>query len=104
MTRFLSENHTLTRLGMKIYQNNLFLGEIAEFMEHPLCRTFYEKYLTRDRIDSTMFFLWLYQQIDKEDSSLDPYKKLAILHHVMHTTELRHIAFDRYHRLSIKKL
>lgn len=44
-------------LGRSIYQKNTFLGHVAEFMEHPSSKEFYEKYLHKDRIHSAMFFL-----------------------------------------------
>lgn len=93
----LTDDTFLTSAGIQVYQNNSFLGTLAEFMEHPLSREFYDKYMTHERLDTTLFFLWLYRQIEKEEPSLLPHKKLAILHHILHTSELRHAAFDLYH-------
>lgn len=93
----LSDITPLEYLGKQVYRTNSFLGNLAEFMENPLSREFYNYYMNSERIDTTLFFLWLYHQIELEKPTLLPYEKLAILHQILHTTELRHIAFDRYH-------
>lgn len=91
-----SQHDWLNEMGQDIYQSNPFFNKLAEFMEHPLTREFYDEYCSEKRVDSTLFFLWMYKQIELKDSSLQPYQKIAILNHVIHTKHLREKVFDEY--------
>jgi hypothetical protein len=87
----------LNQIGQHIYKNNKFLSELSEFMEHPLSKQFCKKYLNFTNSDTTLFFVWLYRQIEHQKPDLMPFEKLAIVEMIMSNSEMRHKAFDTYH-------
>ncbi len=93
------ESDWLTEFGKDIYAENPFFSKLAEFMEHPLSREFYQEYCSSQRIDSTLFFLWMYEQIEHKQPTLEPYQKIAILNHIIHTKHLREKVFDEYFKV-----
>ncbi len=86
----------LTEMGKDVYRDNPFFRTLAEFMEHPMLRTFYDEYFTQQRVDSTLFFMWAYRRIEEQKPDLQPYEKLTVLNHIIHTKSLREQAFDEY--------
>lgn len=90
----------LSKYGQAVYQKNPMFKQVAEFMEHPMCREFYKTCLNNSNRDSTMFFLWLYEQIEKYEPSLKPYEKLALLDKIMRTSAVREKIVDSYSTIS----
>jgi hypothetical protein len=71
----------LEKNGKKYVQNYPFLEDIAQFMEHPLCREFYNKYMKNsETLDKMLDLLFFYEHIDNNDYiGLNGYQKLALL-------------------------
>ena len=88
-----SELNELFADGKKIYNENLFLRDIATFMENPENRSFYCKYFTqRTRIEEVFFFLHMYHLIDTQTSThdLNGYQKLSLLTRFIDNHDVRH--------------
>ncbi len=83
-------------IGKKIYQNNPNMKELGEFMEHPVTKNFYEKYLG-NWADATVAILnlKLYRMVDKllkkHNVQVNGYHKIAIVHTIMSKAEVRHL-------------
>jgi len=71
------KNNTIKR-GISLYQKHKALADIAEFMEHPLSREFFETYLsdagTRHRMITA---LRIYSNLDS--NKYEPYEKIVVL-------------------------
>ena len=74
------------------------MKHIAEFMEHPMTRSFYETCLAPESVDSTLLFLWLYANIEKHAPEHTPYEKLGMLYRIISHPELRYEALQEYER------
>ena len=89
-------DESLVDYGKQIYQTNDTFRRVAEFMEHPMSREFYNECLNKPNIESTLFFLWLYDQVEQHNPDLMPYEKLALAHKAMHERTIRQKIFNRY--------
>lgn len=79
--------------GKILYNRNENYKAIANLMEHPEFREFYNKHFT-DWYDvkTIVMFLKLYEEIEKRSSvPLNGYQKLHILDKIINTSELRSI-------------
>ncbi len=76
--------------GINVYNSNPIFQDIGNFMEHPLTRDFYTRYMgNKQEQDSILYLLWVYRQIEKNIPSATPYEKLAILEKCIKTGEIR---------------
>lgn len=68
--------------GKEIYQKNKFMKDIAEFMEHPIGKDVFNKYLSnRSEIEQALIFMRLYNEITEnfeEKYNLNGYQKIAL--------------------------
>lgn len=86
----------LEQYGKTVYQSNPDFQMIAEFMEHPLSRQFYNEFLKRGSLESTLFFLWLYSQIEECYPGIQPYEKLGMVSICMKNKKLRDHIYQCY--------
>lgn len=75
------EKKQLQQQGQHIYKKSEVLRDIAEFMEHPVSRQFYEKYLQHSKqVPMVLDVLFLYANIDRDKTmNLTPYEKITLL-------------------------
>lgn len=88
-----SEIQKLEIEGKQIYQSNQFLGDIAQFMEHPETKRFYDSYLSKkSEVEQALMFMHVYNEISKqfEKYELNGLQKLGMLSRIMHDSNLRH--------------
>lgn len=71
----------LQKNGQDYIKSYPFLEDVGRFMEHPLCREFYEKYMKNSETLSQMLdLLFYYEHIDKNDYiGLNGYQKIGLL-------------------------
>lgn len=78
------QKNTLTELeksGVKLVNSYPILEDIAQFMEHPMCREFYEKYMKNsETLEKMLDMLFLYEKIDTNTYiNLNGFQKVALL-------------------------
>lgn len=81
------DDKTLFEEGKKVYQEHETFRQIAEFMEHPISRAFYDKWIKSPDLNSVLYFLWLYEQIQKKFPNLLPIQRLALMYRISRTNE-----------------
>ena len=96
-------NLSLEDSGKHLYQSNPMFKDIANFMEHPLYKDFYKKYLNQQNISVTLFFLWFYSEIEKKYSNLKPYETLGLLITMFRDSKIRPILFEKYYKTNKTK-
>jgi len=75
--------------GKSVYQRIPVFSDISKFMENPTTRYFYDEYMNPVTLKSTLFFLWLYRQVEeKSQRRLGAYEKVAILYYITHNKEV----------------
>ena len=77
--------------GKKLYKQNENYRIIANLMEHPEFRQFYNKHFSNwEDVKTSIMFLKLYEEIEKLSlTPLNGYQKLDILNRIINTGELR---------------
>lgn len=77
--------------GRQIYKSNQHFRNVAEVMEHPEFRKFYEMYMEDwDSTRTILMFMKLYEAVEKRSNmALTPYQKIAIVEKIMTTSDLR---------------
>jgi hypothetical protein len=77
--------------GRKIYQQNQHLRKLANVMEHPEFRDFFDTYMKDwDSTKTILMFMKVYEAIEKHSSvGLSPYQKIAIVKDVIDDSEMR---------------
>lgn len=77
--------------GKRLYNQNENYKAIANLMEHPEFREFYNKYFCdTHNIKTIIMFLKLYEEIEKHSlTPLNGYQKIYILDKIMKDSELR---------------
>ena len=80
----------LSKTGKKIYKENPTFAAVANAMEHPLFREIYnEHFQDWDNVKVLLMFMKTYELIEKNDETLNPYQKIAILKHIATQSDLR---------------
>jgi hypothetical protein len=75
--------------GRLAYTSNPHLQKLANVMEHPEFRAFYENYLSNWETAKTMLvFMALYKSIEN-NSDLNPFQKLALLKSMIDNSDTR---------------
>lgn len=93
----LTKSNTLQRTGQSVRQSLPFYEKISRFMENPETREFYEECMNDVTIESTLFFLWAYEQLGNEPSiHLTPDEKVGILHELVHNPKFNHKLLEKY--------
>lgn len=65
--------------GRKVYSEHETFKQIVEFMEHPVSREFYDRWIKSPELDIVLYFLWLYEQIQTKFPDLLPIERLAVM-------------------------
>lgn len=73
---------TFKNKGQLIYHNNRTLQDIANIMEHPTFKEFFDKYFDDPSI---IMLMKLYQQAPSDD----PYEKIALVYEAFNNSTLR---------------
>jgi hypothetical protein len=94
--------------GKRIYKRNPTFASIATFMEHPVSRDFFEKYMMNKReLESMLFLLSLYYRIDsyigEDKETLNAYHKLSILNKMIRDSDLRPQLVQQYQSTNLIK-
>lgn len=81
----------LDNQGRELYQNNDNYRRLANVMEHPEFREFYNKFMQDwDSAKTIIMFMKLYEAIEKHSKiELTPYEKIAIVNQVIHDPDKR---------------
>lgn len=77
--------------GRDIYNNNKHYQKIANLMEHPEFRDFYNKYLKDwDTAKTIIMFMQIYEGVEKHSTTeLSPYQKICIVKSIIDDSETR---------------
>jgi hypothetical protein len=74
------------RHGRALYQTNSTMKDIANVMEHPEFRQFFDKYFQNPQdIQSIIFLMKIYQAIQRND----PYEKISTLYETVSNSQMR---------------
>lgn len=87
----LVDSNEAEKKGRTIYQTNEHLRRLANVMEHPEFREFFNLYMNDlDTAKVVLMFMKMYDAIEKHSKvSLTPYQKLAIVKDVIDDAETR---------------
>ena len=77
--------------GRKIYQSNKHLRNLANVMEHPEFRSFYQDYMSDPETLKTMItFMKVYEEIEcRSKIELTPYQKIGLVQKVIQDSVMR---------------
>jgi hypothetical protein len=100
----LISSYSLEEEGKRVYNTNPFFHDLGEFMEHPLCRSFYNKYFSSSGCESSLFFLWLYAEVDEKCVRMSPYEKLGLIKTLVSNSDTRAEIMDMYDRIRPKMI
>ena len=92
ITELTSQLHILETEGKEIFHTNKFRGDIAQFMEHPESKRFYDEHLSnRIELEQVLLFMYVYNEISQKFKSyeLNGLQKLGLLSRIMHNSRLR---------------
>ena len=82
---------SLHEKGKVLYKTNEHFRRLANFMEHPEFREFYEKYFTDwDSIKTIMILIKTYESVEKNSTEqLTPYEKITIVKDIIDNPTIR---------------
>lgn len=92
MDQLITTTHSLEENGRKIYKQNRHYRKLANLMEHPEFREFYNEYM-KDLEDAkvVLMFMKLYDEIEKHATTpLTPFEKISIMKNIIDNGETRH--------------
>ena len=94
VTKLETHMEELMNEGAEIYKSNSFIRDVATFMEHPVSKQVYDKYMSkRNEIEQVLLFMHLYDHISKKfgkQYDLNGLQKIALLSRAMKDPEIRH--------------
>ena len=77
--------------GLKLYQTNNTMKDLANFMEYPPNKEFFDKYFSsKEDIVCMNTFIKMYRHIENND----PYEKLTIIHDCINDPKIRRRLFS----------
>ena len=81
----------LEQQGQKLYKHNSNYRRLANIMEHPEFREFYNTYMQDwETARNIIMFMKLYEAIEKHSKiELSPYQKIAIADEIFHDSTKR---------------
>jgi len=99
MDKLILLDTNLETTGRKLYQNNPNYKSIANVMEHPEFRDFYDKYFSDvHSVKTIILFLKIYEGIEKNcPYKLSGYQKLAILDNCINDSDMRYTLIQKFH-------
>lgn len=85
------ELHVFEKSGKSLYKHNSNYHSLANVMEHPEFRVFFDKYFKDvDSIKTIIMFMKIYENVEKiTPVKLTGYQKIAILDKIVKDRELR---------------
>jgi hypothetical protein len=94
----------LQTLGQKHTKSYPFLEDLVNFMENPLSKSFYQKYMKDSETLSQMCdLLFLYEKIDPKDThELNGFQKIALLMEIIMRKDNELRLKEETNRLSIE--
>lgn len=89
LTTPISDN--LEKKGRQLYKDIINYQRLANIMEHPEFREFYDTYMNDwDTAKSIIMFMKLYEAIEKHSKlKLTPYQKIAVADEIFHNSDKR---------------
>jgi len=98
-----SANQNLFQEGKRILDANPLLAQVVTFMEHPVSREFYDKWMTSPDFDNMRYVLWIYEQVERETPNLLPIERLGLIQQIIRSGKMLHQLATRYNT-SLKQL
>lgn len=88
--------------GKSLYKSNKNYQTMANLMEHPLFKDFYNNFMT-DKTDAVTAFMYmtLYKYVEKGNPTASPYTKIAMVHRILSQREMRSYICNRASELVI---
>ena len=86
-----SVSENLEEKGRQLYQTNEHFRLIANVMEHPEFRQFFNNYMQDwDNVKMIIMFMKMYESIEKHSKvQLSPYQKISIIKEVIDDSQTR---------------
>lgn len=86
-------------IGKYLYQNNKFYRDLANILEHPMYKSFFQEHFTStNRIEVILMFINLYIHIDKKLSQVNPklngYYKLFFMDMLIKNSKMRAVVCE----------
>lgn len=99
----------IEKKGRNIYKNNEHYRRLANIMEHPEFREFFNAYMSDwDSIKMIVMFMKVYEAVEKHSQiELSPFQKISIVKDVIENKDLREkicdgiINYEKKSKLSI---
>ena len=83
--------------GIEVYQKNDVFKSLANVMEHPEFKSFFDKYFENPTEAQTMLmFMKICQKITENDPDASPYEKLALVNKIMKDREFRPVVVGKF--------
>ena len=83
--------------GIDVYQKNAAFKSLANVMEHPEFKLFFDKYFENPSDAETMLmFMKTYQKITETNPEASPYEKLALVKKLMSDKEIRPVIVNEF--------
>lgn len=91
MSKKLVQKDSRELRGQKLYQENKHYRRLANVMEHPEFREFFDEYMKDwDSTKTILMFMKMYEAIEKHsDIELKPYQKIAVVEEMISDEKLR---------------
>lgn len=87
---FKTNGDTLEKDGKNIYQTNNFFRSLANIMEHPQFREFFDTYIKDSHdIREVIMFMKIYEMVETRDKELNGYQKLSIVRSIITDSKMR---------------
>lgn len=84
--------------GIRLYQKNQLLRDIATFMEHPESYSFYKKYINKNNICAILSLLKMYDKISEIlKNNFNAYHKIFLLYILLNHPIYSRIIFKKNH-------
>ncbi len=89
--KILNLSESTEEKGKQIYKENEHFKRLANFMEHPEFREFYDIYMKDwNSVKLIMLFMKTYEEIEKQfKNTISPYQKISILKDIFDNSEMR---------------
>lgn len=91
MSELVNFSENLNETGKNIYKTNQHFRRLANVMEHPEFRDFYNQYMQDwESVKMIMMFMKIYEAVEKHSKvELTPFQKISVVKEVIEDGELR---------------
>jgi len=76
--------------GKRVLQTNPTLFQVVNFMEHPVSREFYDRWIKSNEFDTMRYFLWIYEQLEHHTQDLLPIERVALMEQITRSGAVLH--------------